>query len=226
MSTAEWAERLEIHARVAKMTFTEMLAENGQFAPMIIAFRQGTMICMAVPGEGAGRVIAATARAMASGFHADSIMITSDTYGANRLDNPLTGERWATGEMEDVALNHDGIAKGWVHEALILNVLAREGRQLLRLLPYLRGSDGRTVTWLDDDINASSDGDLDWQTVDTDTRFATVMTAPLMPDPPNRVLGRKPTRGEMDLVVAEMLADPDIGGCQQVMLLRTDLSDN
>ena len=86
MNIAEWSKRLEIHARVAKTTFMEMLAENGQFAPMIIAFRNETMICMAVPGEGDGRVVTATAQAMASGFHADSVMITSDTYGANRLD--------------------------------------------------------------------------------------------------------------------------------------------
>jgi len=222
MSTAEWAERLEVHALAAKETFTQMLADQGQFAPMVIAFRQETMICMAVPGAGDGRVVAATARLMASGFHADSVMVTSDTYGANQLDNPLTGRRWRAGEMEDVALNHDGIAQGWVHEALIVNVIAREGRQLLRMLPYLRGSDGTSVTWLDEGLDA----DTDWQMVDTDTRFGTIMTAPLMPDPPMHVLGRKPTRGETDLTVAKLLADPDIGGCAQVMLLRTDSSDN
>lgn len=220
-STDEWVERLNGHARTAKQVFEQMLAAGNAFAPMVLAFRESRTICMAVPGDGDGEVITATARAMASGFNADSIMILSDSYGARTWVNPLTGRRWEFGEMELLAEKHDGLVKGWVHEALILTVITRDSRQMMHQLPYERQAGGRTVKWLDEYR------DRKWQEL-TIGRFITIMQAPVLTSTEalERDLGRKPTRGEMDMVVAKAMIDPEIGRCAEVMLLQSEESNN
>ena len=217
--TAKWERLLDEHARVAKHTLTGMLAAGSGFAPMIIAFRGMSTVCMVIPPEGDGEMIAATATLMASGFGADSIMITSDTWGAHTLLSPLTGRPWRPGEMAEVAARHDGLARGLVHEALILTVISRDRSQTMRQIPYKRAADGKSVTWLDGD-GEDGTGRSAWVAMSVG-RFAHVLDAGKWKDLTalKRKLGREPTRAEMDYAVAESLADV----CTQVMLVQRPL---
>lgn len=67
------------------------------------------------------------------GFDADALAITFEGYQGvgsafrNPNINPLTGKRWDFDEMQDVAINHDGIAKGWVAENLTTTIVNRAG---------------------------------------------------------------------------------------------------
>jgi len=214
--TARWERLLDEHARVAKHTLTGMLAAGDGFAPMIIAFRGMNTVCMVIPAMGDGEMIAATAKLMASGFGADSIMITSDTWGAHTLFNPLTGRSWRPGEMAEVAEKHDGLARGLVHEALILTVISRNRPQAMRQIPYKRAADGKSVIWLDDDGAEPSA----WVALSVG-RFAHVLDVKEWTDLSRlkRKLGREPSRAEMDYAVAESLAEI----CTQVMLVQRPL---
>lgn len=84
----------------------------------------------------------------AVGFSADVLAVTMETFSARILENPVTGEPWGHGEMAQVVEQHDGLAKGWVHEALMTQVLNRAGDVAGRIQPYVLDG-GRTVEWVD-----------------------------------------------------------------------------
>lgn len=98
----------------------------------------------------------------ARGFSADVIAVTMETYqgtatttGDDReawdrgeipqMLNPLTGKPLEQGDLTDLALNHDGIARGWVTEALVTQVLNRAGDSKFVTQPYRIV--GREVEW-------------------------------------------------------------------------------
>lgn len=106
----------------------------------------------------------------ASGFGADSLAVSMETWGhtaklqspaptnpddieaaAARVLHPLTGEPIKQGDLADLALNHDGIAKGWVVEGILTQVLNRAGDTATVLQPYR--ITGRTVEWLPRDFD-------------------------------------------------------------------------
>lgn len=78
------------------------------------------------------------ARMAAGGFCADVIALTMETWyaSAGRTTNPLTGKQWGPGEMQDAADNHDGVAKGWIADALMVQVYNRAGDTAQITMPY------------------------------------------------------------------------------------------
>ena len=63
-------------------------------------------------------------------YDVDVVATTMETWGATgehvRI-NPVTGRRWAQYEMQDVAENHDGVARGWLTACLVTMVVDRAG---------------------------------------------------------------------------------------------------
>lgn len=50
--------------------------------------------------------------------------------------NPVTGEPWGRGEAETAWLEHDGVARGWVTETLLISVGGRDGDAVDQALPF------------------------------------------------------------------------------------------
>lgn len=139
------------HVTAAKTTLEHTAAQGRNFAPMVMVIRDGRMVAQIIPGEGDGAIVAKTARVAAASFGADELLLVNDTYMADGPDrlNPVTGREWQHGDMEDLVHNHDGIAKGWVTEALMVLVTGRDQPDHMASLPYVRHPDG-TVTWSPD----------------------------------------------------------------------------
>lgn len=91
------------------------------------------------------------------GFSADVVSVTMETWQRaakfgpdgepESMVNPLTGRPIEQGDLGDLAMNHDGIARGWVVEALVTQVLNRAGDTLAAVQPYR--IEGRQVEWLE-----------------------------------------------------------------------------
>lgn len=143
-------EVLSAHLTSARTTLADSVRDGRQFAPMIIVVRGGLMIAQVLPPTGDGGTIQRIAQLCAEGFRADEILLVIDTYLAtgHGTINPITGREYGPDEMADVAVNHDGLAKGWVTECLTVLAVSREGTQTGWSLPYFREAD-RTVTWGD-----------------------------------------------------------------------------
>jgi len=65
------------------------------------------------------------ARAAAIGFGCDALALTTETYQAVTSISPLTGQRWAPGEMQRAADEHNALETGSVTEALVTLVVNR-----------------------------------------------------------------------------------------------------
>jgi len=153
-------EDVAVHVGAAKSTLEHTVAKGKAFAPMVMVIRDGRIVAQVLPSEGAGAVIAKTARVAGAAFGADELVLVSDTYlaiGADPL-NPLTGQQWRSGEMQDLAENHDGIARGLVSEGLLIFICGPSQPDHLVSLCYTRHDDG-TVTWDDElDVVHGRDG--------------------------------------------------------------------
>lgn len=84
----------------------------------------------------------------AAGFSADVVAVTMETFHTTLSENPVTGRTWGSGEMAEVAAEHDGLAKGWVVETLVTEVANRAGDSRQVLQGYVIA--GRTVEWVDE----------------------------------------------------------------------------
>lgn len=232
LEEGDWERILERLVGPGRETFMEMLETGAAFAPVISAYRGRQMVCMAIPGDGDGERIASTARVMAAGFDADAISVTADSYRATQPTNPVTGRRWEHGEMEALATEHNGIAEGWVQEALVISVMRSDGKMVIRNLPYVRI--GKSITWVPDDEFDQGTTDIRWREMERVGRFSKIMNSPgarkwsdLLVQSLRLTLGRVPSRDEIDHLVAEMLADQTLVGCTEVMLLQpVDMSEN
>lgn len=110
----------------------------GDIQPMIEVYRGTNPVALIQLLNHERDEILAVVRAAAAGFDADAVTTCFETYAGRQNDtlNPLTGQVWGDGEMQDVAANHDGIAKGWVREALGITAVNRAGDYMFAHLPY------------------------------------------------------------------------------------------
>lgn len=99
------------------------------------------------------------ARLMAFGFEVDSMAVASEGYapgidpdtGEPYTKNPVDGQPWAysgnQGSMQTVVEEHDGLAKGYVYECIMLMFANRAGDFRLRHLPYVWDEATQRVDW-------------------------------------------------------------------------------
>lgn len=161
---------LQAHLAAAKELLTKTTQEDEPFFPAILVMRDGILVAQVIPrpvmGGDPGGTIQRTAQLCADGFGADEIVIIADTYMhcgelASAGTNPVTGQPWAMGDLENLVTHHDGIAKGWVTEALSVLVVPRgEQSRALWTLPYFREPDGKTLTWGDPQDESAEGGRL------------------------------------------------------------------
>jgi len=146
-------EIVAAHIRAAKITLEAVLGLGAGFAPMIMVMRGGETVVNICPPTGDGQTIYQVAQIAADGYWADEILMVIDTYAAHELINPYTFQPWRRGEMEDLAVNHRGVERGWVRDAIMLLFVSRSGKPEMFTLPYRRAEGG--VTWLEDEEKRS-----------------------------------------------------------------------
>lgn len=125
---------------IAKSTF---VSNEGFFPPTIMAFRDEHLeLIVSVPE---GQRVDTVGKLMALLLSADKLVTMSDTYHSALEKNPLTGQDWEPGDMQELADN-DGREKGWVSDALVISEHERFGAVQVTCLPY---SSGPPLQWGD-----------------------------------------------------------------------------
>lgn len=101
---------------------------------MVEGWRTGFPVVLMLPqGEDGKSMRDPTLRAAyvaAVAFGCDVLSITQETWhtaGEHAAINPITGRPWEQGQMEEVVIHHDGLAKGWIIASLLTTVVNRAG---------------------------------------------------------------------------------------------------
>lgn len=105
-------------------------------ATTILAHRGEVQVAMVSPYRMDRDTMLTAVDLSAHGFCADLMAIAYETYEANSLINPLTGRTWVDGDMQRLVDDHDGYARGWVRDAVMISVLNRAGDARHRMMPY------------------------------------------------------------------------------------------
>lgn len=153
---------LEIAVRNTR-TVREISGRCGEdLRPTVLAHRGEELVAAAqLFGADQDRdQIMQVARAVAVGFEPDLLVLAIETWFSELVDNPLTGLRWQSDEMQGVYNHPDNAARGWVAEAVLVNAVNRAGDQLQHFMPYRRVN-SRKVEWLDGSVLAGRWGDAD-----------------------------------------------------------------
>jgi hypothetical protein len=133
----------------------ERICQKGakDLRPVIDVYRGGEPVAtIRITAAGGGQTLATVYGMAVTGFDADQSAYMMDGYsnGPN-LDppdiNPLTGEELDATGLSTLFLHHDGGAKGWVSECLIIHVANKAGDFLLTRLPYHYAVNGRYLVW-------------------------------------------------------------------------------
>src|SRR5262245_19731954 len=134
-------------ARQAKESWVREVkgAEGMTDLPWTVHFRRGAEPIAMVYFNGNRDTMFGIARMGTIGFEADVLGVMNESYHSTSDTNPLTGDPWAPGEMQVLAEQHDGLANGWVREALTLLACNRAGDVKTMWLPY--AIKGRAVEW-------------------------------------------------------------------------------
>lgn len=80
-----------------------------------------------------------SARHLIKGFGLDTVVLVTEGWhpvGEYNEANPMTGKRWAPGEMQDAAEHHDALGRGWLMEAINVIAVNRAGDMALRVQDY------------------------------------------------------------------------------------------
>lgn len=105
--------------------------------PWLTGWRGDHPVISMMPVNGDRNIVLHAAKIMAVAFGCDIVSTNNETWMAvDAARNPVTGEEWGHGEMEDVALHHDGLAKGWITEAMTLMVVNRAGDMATAILRF------------------------------------------------------------------------------------------
>lgn len=122
----------------------------------LTCYRGATPVAAVQPTGGREDYVQA-ARIGAYGFRADVVSLVNDSYHTTgpagqagpRPTNPITGRAWEPGEMQRVALEHDGVARGLVSEGIIVTVANRAGDLAAASIGYRRS--GAHLLWGEED---------------------------------------------------------------------------
>ncbi len=119
-------------------------------APFIVIERGGEPISQVVVRQHQRDMILGVVSFCAAGFDADRMGVLFETYGSTHRRNPLTGRDWDAGDMDELASKHDGITKGWVHEALTILAVNRAGDVGMLQLPFRIVGIKQHLSWAHD----------------------------------------------------------------------------
>lgn len=92
---------------------------------------------------------------IAAGFDADVVAMVHESWQAESVGpvkglNPVTGQPWKAGEMQEAVQHHQAIEKGWITECMSVAVANRAGDVLYDVKPF-RFS-GKHLVWIDSDL--------------------------------------------------------------------------
>lgn len=101
------------------------------------------------------------AKLAAVGYGCDLIVVTSEGWHptAEHHDiNPITGQPWGPGQMQDVAEHHQGLERGIIAEALTVVAVNKAGDVVGTVLDYkiVPGEANLTVEWAPDPFFADN----------------------------------------------------------------------
>lgn len=143
---------MQAHIRAAQTTMEAVVHASKAFSPMIVVIKDNVPVVHMIPPDGDGAVIQMVSRVAADMFEADEILMISDTYTADEPMNPYTMKPWMRGDMENLAMHHQGVERGWVRDCLMLMFARRSGDHMMHTMPYKVTPDageGREITWLE-----------------------------------------------------------------------------
>lgn len=121
--------------------------------PVIDVYRGGEPVAtIMIAAAGGGQTLAQVYGMAVTGFDADqsAYMMEGYTNGPNLNPpniNPLTGEELDATGLSTLFLRHDGGAKGWVSECLVIHVANKAGDFLVARLLYHYAVNGRYLVW-------------------------------------------------------------------------------
>jgi hypothetical protein len=105
--------------------------------PILVGFRGDHPVAMMMPTGGARDTILQAGKLLIVGMGCDTVSVSTEGWRAtDPHTNPVTGEPWEHGQMEDVAYNHDGLAKGWITEMLNIMTVNRAGDLAAGLIEF------------------------------------------------------------------------------------------
>jgi hypothetical protein len=105
----------------------------------IAVYRGLDPVAIVMVGHHERDVILSAAHVAAWGFGPDVLALLIETWCAQddaARANPLTGQAWGPGEMQDAVQNHGALEKGWISDALMVTVHNRAGDIAAASLPY------------------------------------------------------------------------------------------
>lgn len=150
-----FADRITKFARSSKVGTCQKVGKVIDLAPMVIPAREHQPVAVIHLNTSEPRDMLRIAHIATVGYDADQIGLimegyVADTLGPNgEIVNRLTGKPFEPGEMQDVALNHNGLARGLLYEAVMLVIVERSGDFVWRSLPFRADPGSTTVSWVD-----------------------------------------------------------------------------
>ncbi len=140
-------EALDLAVLVAKDAKDKLARKrDNNLSTMLVAYRGEEPVAHIFPEQQVNRdEMLKCALLAVRGFSADMLALIFETWQATDLINPVTGKRWGPREMQDAADNHDGVAKGWITDALMVSVYNRAGDATSTILPYRISN--KVVVW-------------------------------------------------------------------------------
>lgn len=148
------ADALELASDYARRAKEHRIGRGSDAGHAVLfGYRGEELVAVVTPHEHERDAILQAATVAAVGFALDLLALTFEVYvgvgeeGGAVPRNPITGKPWEIGEMQEVAELHDGVAKGYVDEALGVMVHNRAGDSAMATMPFrIRGT---SVEWLE-----------------------------------------------------------------------------
>lgn len=133
MPMPEVLTALGLVTRAAKALKEEAARQHGagpeaNLSNDVLAYRGGRLMAMVRIQGHLDRDMALQAVDFAAkGWGADVVAMLLETWQSTLDTNPVTGKPWGPREMTDLAENHDGVAKGWIRDAVSVFAVDRTG---------------------------------------------------------------------------------------------------
>lgn len=186
----------------AKEILVDAVKRGRTLGPSVLVYRGNEQIAIIGLARSNRDDMLSVASVAAYAFEADMLAVVHDTWFAHDPSkNPLTGNDWQPGDMQDLVDNHDGIAKGWVSDAILVVACNRAGDQMQEMIPYRIRKRSRytTVDWIDK------------PPLPEDVPEDEIISAGVIPDALTEIMGRSS-------VTQEMAKNTDLGEIGKQML--------
>ena len=89
-------------------------------------------------------------------FSADAMVASFEAFTTSSMINPVTGERWERADMQHLAENEPHLNKGAVSPCVNIMGFSRDGRELMRIMPYFYPSKNE-LEWAEPDPEKNYD---------------------------------------------------------------------